>query len=151
MLLARLHAGLDAASLLVSEGPDQAAIAACLTKPAQAKGIAVLIEYDTGLAKACGADGVMTGGSLKSWQAAKAALPQGAIVGGRCTSRHQAMDLAEAGADFVAFSDPALITWWAEIFQVPCVDAVPGRSLPEADFITPGESVWSLADAKNAP
>jgi thiamine-phosphate pyrophosphorylase len=50
-------------------------------------------------------------------------------------SRHAAMLLAEAGADYVGFGAPAhlkdrekararrgeLVSWWAGIFQVPCV------------------------------
>ena len=141
--LAKLNAGLEGASLLVSEGPEQAAQARALTGPAQAKGIAVLIEYDVALATSVAADGVMTGGSLKTWQAAKAALPKDAIVGGRCLTRHQAMELAEAGADFIAFNDPEMVAWWGEIFQVPCVSLVAGEDLPNADFIRPDDAVWT--------
>lgn len=145
--LARINGGLEASSLLISDGPDQAALARALTTPAQAKGIAVLIEYDVELAKAVGADGVMTGGSLKAWQAAKAALGPDAIAGARCASKHQAMELAEAGADFVAFTDAGLIDWWGEIFQVPCVSLIPGFDAPQADFIQPGDAVWAAPDA----
>ncbi|MFZ0849319.1 MAG: thiamine phosphate synthase, partial [Hyphomicrobiaceae bacterium] len=56
----------------------------------------------------------------------------GADVG---ISRHDAMSLAEAGADYVAFGAPAhlqdrtraharrddLVAWWGEIFEVACV------------------------------
>jgi thiamine-phosphate pyrophosphorylase len=145
--LARFANGLEAASLLIAEGPEQAALAKALTNAAQAKGIAVLIEYDVELAKVVEADGVMTGGSLKVWTAAKAALPKGAIVGARCTSRHQAMELAEAGADFIAFTTRDLIDWWGEIFQVPCVSLIPGDDAPNADFIRPSDTMWT----ENAP
>ena len=147
LALAGLAGGLAAASLLIAEGPQQAALAKALTGPAQAKGIAVLIEYDVELAKAVEADGVMTGGSLKVWTAVKAALPKGAIIGARCASRHQAMELAEAGADFIAFSTRDLIDWWGEIFQVPCVSLIPGDDAPNADFIRPSDEVWGM----NAP
>ena len=50
-------------------------------------------------------------------------------------SRHDAMTVAEDGADYIAFGAPAhlkdrdkakerrdeLIAWWAEIFQAPCI------------------------------
>jgi thiamine-phosphate pyrophosphorylase len=64
------------------------------------------------------------------------------ILGGRFIvgadagrSRHDAMTLGEAGADYVGFGIPAhvedresarsrrleLVGWWSEIFEVPCV------------------------------
>ena len=46
-------------------------------------------------------------------------------------SRHEAMELAELNADYVAFGlipedddgfdRDALLAWWAEIFEIPCV------------------------------
>ncbi len=50
-------------------------------------------------------------------------------------SRHDAMTLAEAGADYIAFGIPPhvedraasaarrleLVAWWSEIFEIPCV------------------------------
>ena len=50
-------------------------------------------------------------------------------------SRHDAMELGEAGADYVAFGIPPdvedravaverrldLIAWWSEVFELPCV------------------------------
>jgi len=67
---------------------------------------------------------------------ARSILGQGSIVGVDAgISRHDAMTVAEEGADYVAFGAPAylkdrdkararrdeLIAWWAEIFQAPCV------------------------------
>ena len=63
-------------------------------------------------------------------------------------SRHDAMTLAEAGAEYIAFGAPAhlkdrdrarerrdeLIAWWAEIFQAPCV-ALDVETQEEADAL----------------
>ncbi len=83
-----------------------------------------------------------------------------AIVGVDCgTSRHRAMVLGEAGADYVAFSPGSdqssgsmeeLVEWWQQIFTVPCVALdVTRRSQIEtllqipADFISLGPALLS--------
>jgi thiamine-phosphate pyrophosphorylase len=80
-------------------------------------------------------------------------------------NRHEAMQLAEAGADYVAFgaetADAArtiidgidqcgdLIAWWSEIFVVPCVawnidSPAQAERLAElgADFVAPSRQIW---------
>ncbi|WP_252251115.1 thiamine phosphate synthase, partial [Clostridium sp. ZBS13] len=64
-------------------------------------------------------------------EAAREILGGRAIIGadpGR--SRHDAMTLAELGADYMAFGPEGegdveardeLAAWWAEIFEIPCV------------------------------
>ena len=101
--------------------------------------IPLLVENDAGLAKSIEADGVHL-----SWQddvadaykQARDLLGAEGVIGvdvGR--SRHLAMELGEAGADYIAFGIPEhvsdrdnaqrrqrdLIAWWAEIFEPPCV------------------------------
>jgi thiamine-phosphate pyrophosphorylase len=71
-----------------------------------------------------------------AYRAAREALGKDGVVGlDAGISRHAAMLLAEAGADYVGFGAPLhlkdrdkardrreeLIAWWAPIFQVPCV------------------------------
>lgn len=110
-----------------------------LVNVAQRRGVAVLVPNDVGLAKTLGADGIHL-----NWQADHAdmcakvrdAVAAKIIVGADAgRSRHQAMELGEAGADYVAFGIPGhvedrvtakarqadLIAWWSELFEVACV------------------------------
>ncbi|MBV8392694.1 MAG: thiamine phosphate synthase [Alphaproteobacteria bacterium] len=74
-------------------------------------------------------------------------------------SRHLAMEVAEAGADYVAFDagEIELIEWWSELFEVPCVavgdialDNVRPLLAAGADFIAVGNAVWDHADGPEA-
>ncbi|MEQ8825868.1 MAG: thiamine phosphate synthase [Filomicrobium sp.] len=95
---------------------------------------AVLIGDNVELATDVSADGVHLSRSLNPedevlarYSKAREALGPNAIVGVEAgPSRHDAMTLGEAGADYVAFNatgDEAqeLISWWAEIFEPPVV------------------------------
>jgi thiamine-phosphate pyrophosphorylase len=141
----RLAAAIDAtevATVLVGgiEGrPLEVGVAKPLVEQARRAGIAALVADDAALARACGADGVHLGANkdtLGAYRIARAVLGDHAIIGvAPGVSRHDAMTLAEAGADYIAFGAPAhlkdaekgrarrdeLIAWWGEIFQVPCV------------------------------
>ncbi len=117
----------------------EAGVAKSLVEQARRAGIATLVAHDGALARACGADGVHLGATKDALGAdrnARGALGESAIVGvDPGLSRHDAMTVAEAGADYVAFGAPAhlkdadkgrarrneLIAWWGEIFQLPCV------------------------------
>ncbi|MGF1446491.1 MAG: thiamine phosphate synthase [Pikeienuella sp.] len=75
-------------------------------------------------------------------------------------SRHMAMSLAEAGADYVALgplhgdgaAEDALFAWWAEMIEIPCVaeghataeDAA--RLAETTDFIVPDPAIWTAND-----
>lgn len=74
------------------------------------------------------------------------------------TSRHIAMEAAEASADYVAFAQKSqtsgepLIGWWQDIFEVPSVAFDPvlpedlATLLPQKpDFIRPGDEMWQTA------
>ncbi|MFL6851867.1 MAG: thiamine phosphate synthase, partial [Sphingomicrobium sp.] len=82
-------------------------------------------------------------------------------------SRHLAMDAGEAGADYVAFGafyptltkpsdhrpDLAILSWWATLFEIPCVaigGITPENAAPlvaaGADFIAVCNSVWGKDD-----
>jgi len=80
------------------------------------------------------------------------------IIGALCgTSRHTAMDLAEAGADYIAFHQARLkpheepiIAWWSGLFEVPCVaadpvgaDGIAALLTQQPDFIRPPDSIWA--------
>jgi thiamine-phosphate pyrophosphorylase len=137
--LERLRAALDAAPVeaVLMRAPGRAGIDARAVKPlveaARAKGVAALVAQDARLARQTGADGVHLDWSADiedDYRAARALLGQNMIVGASAgSSRHDAMTLAEAGADYIAFKIEAqdraasvdTVAWWAEIFEVPCV------------------------------
>lgn len=143
--LPRLAALLRAApfeSVLIKPQPGRtldASMARTLVEAAQANHCAVLIASDARLARTLRADGVHLAWSAdiaEHYSEARSLLGQRGIIGGSAGgSRHEAMVLAEAGADYIGFGlEPSgttaaeahenragLIEWWAEIFQVPCV------------------------------
>ena len=162
-LCAVLATALDAApvaSLLIrpSTATDAETLKALITL-AQNRGIAALLPGDAAGAAKLGADGVHVSWApdvvqqFKSVRGARSGMIVGADAG---RSRHDAMELGEGGADYVAFGIPAhvedraraaerqlgLISWWSEVFEIPCValnvaDAEQARLLAEAgaDFI----------------
>ena len=128
--------------MLIAPSPGgtlDAAAARPLVEAAQRQGVAALIADDAQLARTLRADGVHLGATkdpADAYAEARSILGQGGIVGVDAgISRHDAMTVAEDGADYVAFGAPAhlkdrdkardrrdeLIAWWAEIFQAPCV------------------------------
>lgn len=159
--LAQLSAVLGAAhvaSVIIAPAPGaelQARAVQPLVALAQSKGAAALLAADAQLARATKADGIHVPSSpalAEDFAAARKSLAPGAIVGGEAgRSRHDAMTLGEAGADYVAFAVAAepkepelarerrydLVAWWSEIFQVPGV---------ALDVETPDEA-GALADA----
>ena len=143
--LDRLAAALSAAefaSVLIAPPPGgtlDATAARPLVEAAQRQHVAALIADDARLARTLRADGVHLGVAkdlASAYDEARSILGQGGIVGVDAgITRHDAMTLAEAGADYIAFGAPPhlkdrdkararrdeFIAWWAEIFQAPCV------------------------------
>ena len=140
--LAAAFAAADLASVLIVPAAGRTLDAAAtrpLVELAQRRGAAALVADDARLARALGADGVhlrTVNDLVGAYQAAREVLDEGDVVGvDPGISRDDAMRLAEAGADYIAFGAPAhlkdhdkardrrddLIAWWGEIFQVPCV------------------------------
>lgn len=130
----------------------------------QAHGVAFLINDRPDLAKQCGADGVHIGQQDMPYAQARALLGAARIIGVTChNSRHLAMLAAEEGADYVAFgsfyptttksppsqAEPAILQWWQEIMQPPCV-AIGGITTHNAapliaagaDFLAVCQGVW---------
>jgi len=131
----------------------------------QRRGVAFLLNDRPDLAFETGCDGVHIGQEDMPYRQARAAIGPEGIVGVTChDSRHLAMEAGEAGADYVAFgafyptttkeakvqAEPELLSWWAEMMEVPCV-AIGGitianaRPLIEAgaDFLAVCGGVWN--------
>ena len=105
----------------------------------QAKNIAAMIANDANLTRQLRADGVHLSWAkdqAERFAEAREILGERFLVGvdaGR--SRDDAMTLAEAGADYIAFGIPPhvedrvsaaerqedLVSWWSELFEIPCV------------------------------
>ncbi|HET6377526.1 MAG TPA: thiamine phosphate synthase [Methylocella sp.] len=139
------------------EGRDAAAALRAIIPSLQKRGIACLVANDPGLAIETGADGVHMEGSPDELAAALRALKPGRIVGaGGIRTRHAAMEAGEAGADYVMLGSEtrpleetaALVSWWAELFNVPCVayaanlQAAKRLAAAGADFIALGKAYF---------
>jgi thiamine-phosphate pyrophosphorylase len=158
----------DVACVLLSAGTEaDPALDARLRELTAARDVAFLIENDAARAERIGADGVHIPADAALYEKTREHLGQRTIIGVGCSeSRHDAMLLAELGADYVAFcSAPALsgrereecaglIAWWSEIFVVPCV-AWNIETLEEAallarlgaDFVALSPDIWLAEDA----
>lgn len=126
---------------------------------AQKRGVAVLL-HDVAQSRDLGADGVHVPWSadvVERFKNSRQAAGSTAIVGADAgRTRHDAMQIGEADADYVAFGIPAhvedrrraaerqldLVSWWSEVFEIPCValdveDADHARALADAgaDFV----------------
>lgn len=121
--------------------PDSLDTLRSLVVGLQQHGTAVLVADDPEAARALRADGVhlTAGGSempmTARYDAARKTLGNEAIIGVDVgQSRHDAMVLGEAGANYVAFAGRArpeaetardaqlqCVNWWAEIFEIPVV------------------------------
>jgi thiamine-phosphate pyrophosphorylase len=161
--VAPLLAAADAAAVLVA-APAGASLEVAGVRPlvemAQANGIAALIEADAQLARTLRADGVHVPWSkdvVACFGEAREILGGRYIVGADAgRSRHDAMTLGEAGADYIGFGIPRhvedrdtaserrldLVAWWGEIFELPCVafdvetaDAAAALARAGADFV----------------
>jgi thiamine-phosphate pyrophosphorylase len=134
----------------------------------QSSGAALLLTDMPALVEAAGADGAHFS-NLDQLQTTRTNLAAGKLSGvGGLPSRHDAMVASESGADYVMFGEPDVsgkrpgfsalverISWWAEIFQLPCVafagsiDEVSRLAEARADFVALGDAVWGAGE--NAP
>lgn len=130
--------------------------------------VAILVEGNAEIAAKSGADGVQIAANLDTYKRARSMLGSDRIVGALSNgSRHAAMEVGEAGADYVAFNqnhtlaigsgetreevDP--ISWWSGLFEVPSVafapagiDSVEALVKAGSNFIRPEDTMWSSAD-----
>lgn len=137
-------------------------IAKSLLPLAQSQGVAVLLD-EVDLAMKLQADGVHLFDPTL-YGNARRVLGSNGIVGVSCPlERHTAMEVAEAGADYIQFDagtgpeNLELVAWWTEIMTVPSVVAGSFDSnrakafiLAGADFLAPASAIWSQADSVSA-
>ena len=134
--------------------------------------VAFIVNDSLSLARRIGADGLHLGQSDGDLREARAALGPNAQIGRTChDSRHLAMQAGEDGADYVAFGafyetttkpshyrpEPALLSWWSALFEVPCVaigGITPDNAAPlvaaGADFVAVCQAVWGKDDCRAA-
>ena len=156
-----------ACALLCNNGENADEVAADrLIEAVQGAGIACLIENDINCAERLGADGVHIAANLEIYAVARNLLGESANIGVACgLSRHAAMQLAEVGADYVAFGPEHgpiddidqyidLVAWWSEVFVVPCVawnvdSPIHAEAYAHAgaDFVAPSRTVWQHDNA----
>lgn len=147
--------------------------AAALAEPLQRicadREVTFIVNDSIALARRLGADGVHLGQDDGDVKDARARLGREAQIGVTChASPHLAMEAGEAGADYVAFgaffptstkqtehvATPDLLSWWQNIFELPCVAI--GGITPEncaplvragADFLAVCGAVWNGDEA----
>lgn len=156
-LAAAFQAGDIDAVLITPRHNDEgtAEIMNALKPLARDSGVPAMVAANPELARRLGADGVEVA-DLAAYGAARKLLGASAFVGADAgDSRHAAMELGEAGADYVGFHNDSaggreLIAWWAELFEIPCValDPVEPAAAGElarlgADFVRPAQSMWA--------
>jgi thiamine-phosphate pyrophosphorylase len=131
--------------------------------------VAFIVNDSISLAKRLDADGVHLGQGDGDPREARSVLGPAAQIGVTChDSRHLAMEAGESGADYVAFGafyptttkevshhpDPSILSWWATMFEIPCVaigGITPANAAPlvkaGADFIAVSNAVWGGDEA----
>lgn len=166
--LMQAFAGGDVAAVLLRLAPgDERSLTErvkALAPPVQAQNVALVVEASAQVASRGGADGVHVTEGVEAIADARSSLRQERIIGvGGLRSRHDAMDAGEAGVDYVMFGEPrpdgslpplpAVLeraSWWAEIFETPCIayapdaESVPALVETGAEFLALG--AWLFAE-----
>jgi thiamine-phosphate pyrophosphorylase len=166
--LMQAFAGGDVAAVLLrlGDGDERSKIERVkrLAGPVQGANVALVVEAPAVVATRGGADGVHLTAGIEAIAEARSSLKTERIIGaGALRARHDAMDIGEAGVDYVMFGEPrpdgslpalpAVVeraAWWAEIFETPCVAYAPDADAVEALVETGAEFValgaWAFAD-----
>lgn len=169
-LLASLLDAVPVACLrLAWAGNDEDAIARAadaLRSVAHDRDIAIVIERHALLAERLGLDGVHLPVGSRGLRKLRDDLGADFIIGAACgVSRHDGLNAAEAGADYVSFGpigesplgdgesvEHDLFAWWSEVIEVPVVaEGALTRDLiaqyaPVTDFFALGEEIWRSDD-----
>jgi thiamine-phosphate pyrophosphorylase len=128
----------------------------------QQAGAALLLDGHVELVARGGADGAHLSG-IEALEEALPSLKPDRIAGvGQLITRHDSMTAGERGADYVLFGEPDAagkrpspeaiaerLSWWAELFEPPCIGyAVSREEVTEfvtagADFVLVDDLVWT--------
>lgn len=168
-LTAALEAGDVAAVLLRLADVDERTSINCakaLAPAVQSKDAALLLDGRPDLVARAGADGAHLTGVAAFSNAVGDLKPERIVGVGGLVSRHDAMLVAEQGADYVMFGEPTAdgegpakaaiedrLAWWAEVFEIPCVgfaasiEDVAPLVAAGADFIALGDFLWRDPDS----
>ncbi len=169
--LMQAQAGGDLAAVLLrlSDGDERSRIERVkrLAGPVQAANVALVVEATALVAARGGADGVHLTEGPEAIAEARSSLKGERIIGaGGIRARHDAMDIGEAGVDYVMFGEPrpdgslpplaAVVEragWWAEIFETPCVAYAPDPESVAALVETGAEFValgaWAFEEGRD--
>ncbi len=173
----RLAAVLDSADIacvrLALAGKDedmiQRAADACRLV-SHARDVAIVIENHVLMVERLGLDGVHLTDGARQVRKIRKELGNDAIVGAFCgVTRHEGMNAAEAGADYVAFGPIGTtplgngeqvefdtIEWWSQVIEVPVITEgaltaeLVAKFGPVTDFFGIGEEIWGADDASAA-
>lgn len=157
-------APVDAVILRLPETDDRSRInlAKAVAPIVQGKGAALMLDGHPELVARAGADGAHITGLDAVGPALQLLRGQDRMCGvGGLPARHDAMEAAELGTDYVMFGEPrpdgsvppisAVLEraqWWAELFQVPCVayaptlDDIGALSATGAEFVALGDYIF---------
>ena len=139
---------------------------------AQSRGVAFLLNDRPELVRATGCDGAHVGQTDTPAREARLVMGPELMLGVTChDSRDLAMQAGEDGADYVAFgaffptltkdaptrADPAIIAWWSELMELPCIaigGITAGNCAPlvqaGANFLAVVGGVWAHPDGPGA-
>ena len=160
-LRAALDGGDVAAFLLRLTDADDSTIARVadtLRPVCQQRDVAFVLADRPDLAVKLDADGVQVDAADYA-EARRIVGPERQVGVIAPSSRHLAMEAAEAGADYVAFAvaDIELVEWWSGLFEIPCVatgditvDTAKPLIAAGTDFLAVGEGVWHHKDGPEA-
>jgi thiamine-phosphate pyrophosphorylase len=143
-------AAADCATILVAPGISQVAV-----ETLQALNLAVILnDAEVRMVHYLKADGLQLS-SLEEIDEARKSLKTEVLGYLAVASRHEAMEAAEAGADYVAFQPSKqvagvpIVGWWQDVTDVPAVviDPVADAQLrpQNPDFIRPSDDMWAGA------
>ncbi|ARP98371.1 thiamine phosphate synthase [Pseudorhodoplanes sinuspersici] len=164
-LLAALDSADIAAVLLRLPDEDDRSLinrVKALAPTVQRAGAALILEGHPAIVARGGADGAHLRSITEFEEVVNALKPDRIAGAGGLSTRHDAMIAAEGGADYVMFGEPngaderpvlqaiaERVSWWAEVFEAPCVayagsfDDIAPLAEAGADFVALGDFIFA--------